>query len=73
MTKGELTKSLGDDVPRSRDKGDVMSLSKDLEHENVPEETLHDENEEGYSRLCRETGVVTVEHDKIIDVRVRMK
>lgn len=34
MTEGELTKSLGDDALRCRITEDVMSLAKDLEHEN---------------------------------------
>lgn len=47
-------------MPEIKDKVDVMSLSKDLEHENLLEEELHGNEEVLGARLWWETGVETV-------------
>lgn len=49
-----------------------MSLPKDLEHENLLEEILHENEEDLDARLCLEMGEVTVERtDEMVDEDVR--
>lgn len=49
-----------------------MSLPKDLEHENLLEEILHENEEDLDARLCLEMGEVTVGRtDEMVDEDVR--